>query len=233
MNHVQLMDRIYRYQRYIYDATRKHFLLGRDRLLQMMAVRSGEGVLEMGAGTARNLMLLHRRCPGAEYFGLDASHEMIEYARGKLAARGIGNIRLTQCLAERLDHRQTFGRDEPFDKIFFSYSLSMIPPWKEALQAAMRNLKPGGTIYIVDFWDQGGLPGWFRRLLTWWLALFHVKHEPALIEELQRLDREGQATLDLIAHRRRYTFLAKLSAIRLESSDKPESTGETVAAHEA
>ncbi len=27
------MDAIYRYQRYIYDASRKYYLLGRDRLL--------------------------------------------------------------------------------------------------------------------------------------------------------------------------------------------------------
>ena len=34
------MDGIYRYQRYIYDATRKYFLLGRDRLIEDLRVLS-------------------------------------------------------------------------------------------------------------------------------------------------------------------------------------------------
>ena len=32
------MDRIYRHQRHIYDPTRKYYLLGRDRLIDGLAV---------------------------------------------------------------------------------------------------------------------------------------------------------------------------------------------------
>ena len=37
-NHAQLMDRIYRFQRFFYDATRKYYLLGRDRLILDMDI---------------------------------------------------------------------------------------------------------------------------------------------------------------------------------------------------
>lgn len=33
-SHARLMDRMYRYQRYIYDFTRKYYLFGRDTLIR-------------------------------------------------------------------------------------------------------------------------------------------------------------------------------------------------------
>ena len=59
----QHMDAIYRYQRYIYDATRKYYLLGRDRMLDELAPPPGGSVLEIGCGTGRNLICAARRYP--------------------------------------------------------------------------------------------------------------------------------------------------------------------------
>lgn len=210
-DHAVLMDNIYRYQRYIYDITRKYYLLGRDRILREMDVRPGDTVLEMGCGTARNLLLLAKQQPNAYYYGLDASNEMLVTAEQKVKRAGFADrIALRPCLAEEADFNKTFGLDEPFDYIFFSYALSMIPTWEDALQTALNNLKPGGWIYIVDFCDQQALPAWFRKLLTWWLSLFHVKHEPALlkhIQSLQGLDPE-HTSIDFIYGR--YAFIARL-----------------------
>ena len=50
----------------------------------------------------------------------------------------------------------------------------MIPPWREALAGAVARLSPGGSLHIVDFGDQAGLPAPFRFALVRWLALFHV-----------------------------------------------------------
>ena len=52
------MDRMYRHQRYFYDLTRKYYLLGRDRLIREMKISGGENILEIGCGTARNLIIL-------------------------------------------------------------------------------------------------------------------------------------------------------------------------------
>ena len=35
------MDQVYRRQRYIYDFTRKYYLLGRDRLIRGLALQPG------------------------------------------------------------------------------------------------------------------------------------------------------------------------------------------------
>ena len=55
-----LMDRIYHRQRRYYDFTRKYYLLGRDRLIEGLAPPPGGRVLEIGCGTARNLVAAAR-----------------------------------------------------------------------------------------------------------------------------------------------------------------------------
>lgn len=183
--HVRRMDRMYRYTRHIYDATRRYYLFGRDRLLRTMVIRPGDRVLEMGCGTARNLIKLNQMHPWVLLHGLDASESMLVTAHQKLKRNGCDEaIILRHSLAEDLDHLGTFGAEKPFDVIFFSYSLSMMPTWPRALEAALANLSPEGRIYIVDFWDQAGMPRLFASLLTRWLALFHVHHRPELLEHL-------------------------------------------------
>lgn len=211
MDHARLMDRVYRYQRHIYDLTRKYFLLGRDRLIRQMAIAPGASVLEVGCGTARNTLMVARKHPQARLFGLDISAEMLRTAQGKISRAGVEDVCLVECGAEQYDYRETFGADEPFDVIFFSYSLTMIPPWQEAIETAMKNLKPNGAIYIVDFWDQRDLPKWFRRILVRWLDMFHVRHKPEMISYLQGLQASGEWTVSLEPVMRRYALIAKLS----------------------
>src|SRR6202012_4815674 len=79
-NHAELMDRVYRRQRYIYDFTRKYYLFGRDRLIRELALKPGARVIEVGCGTARNLIKIAQAYPQAQLFGLDASDAMLESA---------------------------------------------------------------------------------------------------------------------------------------------------------
>ncbi len=140
-----------------------------------MNVQPGESVLEVGCGTGRNLLKLSRLAPQAKLFGLDAADEMLKSAAAKFDAHDKQKeIVLRQGLAEEFNYHETFKLDEPFDKIFISYSLSMFPKWQEALRNVLENLKPGGDLYIVDFWDGKGLPAWFNWLRVWWLGLFKV-----------------------------------------------------------
>jgi S-adenosylmethionine-diacylgycerolhomoserine-N-methlytransferase len=203
------MDRMYRLQRYFYDLTRKYYLLGRDRLLREMDLRPGDRVLEIGCGTARNLILLARHRPDVACYGLDASNEMLATAEAKVRARGLEQqSTLRVCLAEELDHARTFALEAPFDAAFFSYSLSMIPTWAQAIEAALANLKPGTALYVVDFWDQAGWPRWFRALLRKWLDLFHVVYRPELLDHLRELEARGVGRLTIEPVARRYAYLA-------------------------
>jgi S-adenosylmethionine-diacylgycerolhomoserine-N-methlytransferase len=207
------MDRMYRMTRHIYDVTRAYYLLGRDRMLAEIATAPTTGTLEVGCGTARNLVKLARRPAPGRLYGVDASREMLETAarsieRARVPAAGLPPIELRQGLAEELDAFRMFGRDEPFDTIFFSYCLSMVPTWPGAIEAALANLKPGGRMLIVDFWDQAGLPRFFAAGLKRWLAMFHVEYRPAVLEAVEALGRGGRADVTIESVARRYAYIA-------------------------
>jgi S-adenosylmethionine-diacylgycerolhomoserine-N-methlytransferase len=70
------------------------------------------------------------------------------------------------------------GHSRPFDRLIYSYSLSMMDDWREALEHGTRQLKKGGTIHVVDFGNQEGMPRWFKKMLGTWLDQFHVRFRP-------------------------------------------------------
>ena len=182
-----LMDGIYRRQRHLYDSTRKYYLLGRDRLIERLLPPAGGRVLEIGCGTARNLVQAARRYPNVEFYGIDISWEMLETARRSVIREGVtAHIQLAQADASRFDPALLFGVP-CFSRIFVSYSLSMIPQWPAVLTCAKQWLAPGGELHIVDFGRQEGLPVAFKILLRGWLRQFHVHPRDELETELGRL----------------------------------------------
>jgi S-adenosylmethionine-diacylgycerolhomoserine-N-methlytransferase len=210
VNQRERLNRLYRFQRHFYDLTRRFFLFGRDDLLEQMDISDGDHVLEVGCGTGRNLLFLARRHPRAKFYGIDASDQMLKTAAAKFDANDMQKtIVLRQGLAERLDAEKNFALDEPFDVVFFSYTLSMIPDWRAAVDAALSSLKPEGSLYVVDFGDGRGLPGWFYRLLKTWLGLFDVRPRPELLGYLEGLARAGNGLLRSFPVRRHYAFIAE------------------------
>ncbi len=178
------MDGIYRYQRYVYNATRKYYLLGRDRMLDELCPADGQRVLEIGCGTGRNLILAARRYPNARFYGFDISNEMLDTARTAIARAGLADkIEVAQGDATSFDTKTLFAIDD-VDRVFISYALSMIPPWQASIPEAIRALAPGGSLHIVDFGQQAGWPGWFRALLFAWLRKFAVHPRAELEQEL-------------------------------------------------
>ncbi len=180
ISHAGRMDAIYKSQRHIYDLTRKYYLLGRDRLIDGLAPPPGGTVLEVGCGTGRNLILAARRWPEAQLFGLDISEAMLETAAANVAKAGLSDrIRFAPADATAFDPAHLFG-EPAFDRIFQSYTLSMIPNWQGALCEAVRHLDARGELHIVDFGQQEFLPAPFRKALFAWLARFHVEPRAGL-----------------------------------------------------
>jgi len=181
------MDRIYRRQRHVYDLSRKYYLLGRDRLIEGLEPPAGGRVLEIGCGTARNLLAVAHRHPDALLYGIDLSLEMLDTARRRVGRERLGDrIRLAHGDATHFDPALLFGVPG-FSRIFFSYTLSMIPEWERALAQSVVWLQPGGELHLVDFGGQERLPRWFRGGLRRWLSLFHVTPRDTLEATLARL----------------------------------------------
>jgi S-adenosylmethionine-diacylgycerolhomoserine-N-methlytransferase len=202
--HAGLMDQVYRRQRYIYDFTRKYYLLGRDRLIGQLALKPSETLVEVGCGTARNLIAIARRYPDAHLFGLDASEAMLQTARAAVKRAGLEHrIFLAQGLAEELSPSR-FGVGS-FDRVMFSYSLSMFPAWQAALAAGFAALSPNGSVHVVDFGDLAGLGRVGRRVMLAWLRLFHVTPRVEFLVVLEQVTR-NQGGLTLLPGRYAFIF---------------------------
>ena len=210
LNDAERMDRHYRYQRYIYDATRTHYLIGRRHLVAELCPERGDKVLEVGCGTAWNLILIAARYPESNVFGMDVSEAMLATARHSLRRRGFENrVVLAQGDATTFSPKEVFGC-EAFDRILFSYALSMIPRWHAALRRAAQHIAPGGSLHIADFGQCERLPPLFKRGLFAFLKHYTVLPREHLEDEIARVARaEG---LEYAFHRmhRGYTHYAVL-----------------------
>ncbi|HEX9558439.1 MAG TPA: class I SAM-dependent methyltransferase, partial [Reyranella sp.] len=193
------------------DFTRKYYLPGRDRLIERLAPPPGGRVLEVGCGTARNLVRAAQAWPGARFFGIDISAEMLDTGRRVVGRAGLAQrIELARADATSFDPAWLFGVP-CFSRIIFSYSLSMMPAWRAVLGEALRWLAPDGELHIVDFGGQERLPRWFRAGLRRWLARFHVTPRDELEAELKGLTSHAGALRLFERPHRGYAQYAVLS----------------------
>jgi S-adenosylmethionine-diacylgycerolhomoserine-N-methlytransferase len=173
------MDRMYRHQRYIYDVTRRYYLLGRLQMIQGLNAPADGTVLEIGCGTAWNLIQAAAINPKARYYGFDVSAEMLITARANIArSPHRDRIIVGQGDATSFTPARVFGTDQlpggTFDRVFASYTLSMIPQWPQVLEQAVTSMAPTGSLHIVDFGAASRLPAPVRRAVHAWLAQFDV-----------------------------------------------------------
>lgn len=208
--HAALMDGVYGGQRHIYDLTRKYYLLGRDRLIDELMPPVGGHVLEIGCGTGRNLIAAARCWPGAHFHGIDISEEMLKTARAAIARAGLTR-RISVALGDATDFDpQALFRIASFDRIFQSYTLSMIPDWRAAIREATRHLSANGSLHIVDFGQQEALPAWFRAALFGWLARFHVTPRALLVEAAREIANDAGGRMAVTRLYRGYAWSLRL-----------------------
>jgi S-adenosylmethionine-diacylgycerolhomoserine-N-methlytransferase len=210
VDHKSAMDRMYRVQRHFYDATRAYYLLGRDRLIADLHPPAGGTVLEVGCGTGRNIVKAALEYPDAGFFGFDISDEMLATAAQSVGRHGLrSRVRLAQGDATDFQPYKAF-RQNAFDRIYISFTLSMIPDWRKTLQSTLKMLKPEGELHIVDFGQCEGLPRLFKRGLFTWLNLFSVQPQKDLLDATRLIALQSGFDTELVSHCGGYAWLLKV-----------------------
>lgn len=152
---VAALDRFYRWQAPIYDWTRPFFLFGRAEAIQALDARPGDRVLDVGCGTGWSAARL--AAAGARVTGIEPSEPMRVRAR----------VRAPQAVFDARPYGTHDAHRAEVERVLFSYSLSMIPPFADAIARARQDLRPGGRIVVVDFLDA-------RAPFGAWLTHSHV-----------------------------------------------------------
>ena len=149
-------------------------------------------MVELGGGTGRNLEFFGARLLSLSRFELvDPCHAHLAEAKQR-SERWPNLVRLVQ--ADATTYRPTVNGNYGVDRVYFSYSLTMIPEWRRAINNAIRMLRPGGLLGVVDFYVSGAqrLPhrahhGWAtRRFWPRWFAHDGVRLSADHLPELMR-----------------------------------------------
>jgi protein-L-isoaspartate(D-aspartate) O-methyltransferase len=119
------------------------------RLLQELAVRKTESVLEIGAGSGYMAALLAQRGRHVDTLEIDA--DLARFAADNLARAGIGNVSVRHA-----DGADTAGDLPRYDVIVLSGSVAAVPAF------LVDRLNPGGRMIAIV----GELPVMQARLLT-------------------------------------------------------------------
>lgn len=111
---------------------------GRE-VLERLALRGGETVLDAGCGTGRVTALLLERLPEGKVIGVDASESMVAEARGNLSQH-----------ADRVDLRAgdllDLDLDSECDAVFSNATFHWIGDHDRLFARLARALRPGGAL---------------------------------------------------------------------------------------
>ncbi|HAT11277.1 MAG TPA: SAM-dependent methyltransferase [Planctomycetes bacterium] len=145
-DHAARLDGFYAGQAEAYDRFRERLLHGRDELLADLPIAAGGVLVELGAGTGRNLEPLGARLGQlAEVHLVDLCPSLLAVAQRRIAANGWTNVQTVEADAT------TWRPARPADVVLCAYSLTMMPDWRATVANAYAMLRPGGILAVVDF----------------------------------------------------------------------------------
>jgi trans-aconitate methyltransferase len=144
-----------------YDAKHAFVYEKAKGLVELLAPKAGERILDLGCGTGALTAEIAAR--GAEVLGVDRSEEMIEQARKKFPA-----LRFEVLDARELPTKlgKIDGTNKTstvaklsatgFDALFSNAVLHWIPEAEDVIAGVARALKPGGR-FVAEFGGKGNI----------------------------------------------------------------------------
>jgi ubiquinone/menaquinone biosynthesis C-methylase UbiE len=147
----------------------------RKRAVTRMGLKPGDRVLEIGCGTGRNFVHLREAVgPTGKVYGVDLSSGMLAKARELCRQHAWTNVEVTQ------DDAAVHTAPEPLDGVLFGLSYNTMPHHRLVLQQALKQLRPGGRIVIMDGKLPPGLGGRLLLPFSLWLMRFTMLGNPLI-----------------------------------------------------
>lgn len=184
-DHAARLQAFYAPQAARYDEFRERLLHGRDELVERLAPTTGAHLVELGAGTGRNTASLAART--------DLRIDLVDLCPALTAVARARVAHLPKVCVHEAD-ATTWQPAAPVDHVLMSYALTMMPDWRAVIDNAVRMLRPGGTLAVVDFYVSPPRPGPQRQRHHWlarhgwprWFAHDGVHLDPAHLDWLEQ-----------------------------------------------
>lgn len=137
----------------------KVFYPGRVAAIDLLEIKPGDRVLEVGVGTGLNLPLYPRDC---EVTGIDISEGMLRKANERVRTYAMTNTKLMVMDASKLEFPEN-----SFDRVIATYVISAVPDPVKTLLEMRRVCKPSGHLVILNhFKSDNPVVGLFEKLLA-------------------------------------------------------------------
>lgn len=129
-----------------------------DRVIDALALRPGQSVADIGAGTGYFTVRLAKSAAAPKVYAVDIEPSMLEYVRQRATKEGLSNVVAVQAASEGPN------LPEPVDLVLIVDTYHHIPNRVEYFTELRGSIKPLGRLAIVDFRKgaPGGPPDEFR-----------------------------------------------------------------------
>jgi len=119
----------------------------KDAMMDWLAPRSGQRVLDVAGGTGDIAFRFLKRAPGAEAVVVDLTEDMLVAGRERAEAQALGK-RLDWMVGDAM--ALPFD-DNSFDVYTISFGIRNVTDIAKALEEAFRVLRPGGRLMVLEF----------------------------------------------------------------------------------
>jgi ubiquinone/menaquinone biosynthesis C-methylase UbiE len=167
-----------------YDASARHTMALREKVVGLLGLVPGETVLDVACGTGLSLPLLRNAVgPSGRIIGVEVSPDMLALARARIYGRNWDNVTLIESAMEKAD------LGGAFDAALFNYTHDVMQS-PRALERTFSFAKRGARVAIAGIKHP---PHWLFPLRLWRL----LKARP-YVTNLSGLDRPWSRILSYV-----------------------------------
>jgi phosphatidylethanolamine/phosphatidyl-N-methylethanolamine N-methyltransferase len=136
-------SRVYSDLAHLYDHVFGRAFVDREHeVIEQLAFRPGQQVLEVGVGTG---ISLDAYPPYVHVTGIDPSSSMLDHAVTKIRENNLGHIELRSGDAQALEFP-----DSSFDWVMTFHVMTVVPDPRRMMSEMIRVCRPGGRIVVVS-----------------------------------------------------------------------------------
>jgi ubiquinone/menaquinone biosynthesis C-methylase UbiE len=143
-------------------------------LRQMMPLKTGKTILEVGCGRGAGAKLIHSVFKPSQLHILDLDIDMMHKAKKYLSSTPLSSLNF--LVGDSIDLPFKAGR---LDALFGFGFLHHVPDWRQALLEIARVLKPGAVYYMEELY-----PSLYQNTITKRILL-HPEHDRFTSKDLR------------------------------------------------